>query len=243
MTRALQINPAIDPGLARPAFQKAGRIQLPAFLAPADGRAVGAALMGPDLPWSRSILFNGKGYDAPADVFETLPQEQRSMLEAAVMEGARTSFQYQFDNWRVSEEVEAGRRRGGPVSPVEAVYDLLNGEPFLDFVRTLTGEPRCAYADVQATRYRPGDFLTAHDDEAEGKNRLFAYVMNFTPQWRADWGGLLLFLDGDGNVSGGYTPTFNALNLFQVPQPHTVTSVAPFAGANRFSITGWIRAR
>ena len=97
--------------------------------------------------------------------------------------------------------------------------------------------------DAQATRYRPGDFLTAHDDDVAGKHRLYAYVLNFTPAWRPDWGGLLAFHDADGHVSEAYTPTFNALNIFRVPQQHAVTQVASFAGAQRLSITGWIRER
>jgi Rps23 Pro-64 3,4-dihydroxylase Tpa1-like proline 4-hydroxylase len=64
-----------------------------------------------------------------------------------------------------------------------------------------------------------------------------------TPRWRVDWGGLLLFVDERGNVSRGLTPAFNALNLFRTPQPHTVSAVAPFAGANRLSITGWLRPK
>ena len=139
--------------------------------------------------------------------------------------------------------MEANQRTGGDLAALEGVYDRLNSEPFLAFVRALTGDPRCAYADAQATRYRPGDFLTAHDDDVAGKHRLYAYVLNFTPSWRPDWGGLLAFHEADGHVSEAYTPSFNALNIFRVPQLHAVTQVASFAGAHRLSITGWVRER
>ena len=43
-------------------------------------------------------------------------------------------------------------------------------------------------------------------------------------------------------MAEGYAPVFNALNLMAVPQPHLVISVSPFAGASRYSITGWLRA-
>ncbi|MFX9023862.1 2OG-Fe(II) oxygenase family protein, partial [Acinetobacter baumannii] len=79
----------------------------------------------------------------------------------------------------------------------EAVYDFINSEIGLSFLRTLTGDDRIAYVDAQATRYLPGHFLTEHDDEADGKHRLFAFVLNLTPRWRVDWGGLLLFIDKD----------------------------------------------
>ena len=95
----------------------------------------------------------------------------------------------------------------------------------------------------EATRYGPGHFLTAHNDNIAGKNCLAAYVINMTPFWRADWGGNLLFLGKEGHVEEGYVPCFNALNLFRVPQVHMVSHVAPFANARRYSITGWLRAR
>jgi Rps23 Pro-64 3,4-dihydroxylase Tpa1-like proline 4-hydroxylase len=110
------------------------------------------------------------------------------------------------------------------------LYRWLNSKAGLQFLRKLTGDERCAYVDAQATRYRPGHFLTQHDDHAEGKDRLFAYVLNLTPQWIADWGA-------------AYTPRWNALNILKVPQPHAVSVVAPFARGARHSITGWIRSR
>ena len=51
------------------------------------------------------------------------------------------------------------------------------------------------------------------------------------------------FHDADGHVSEAYAPTFNALNIFRVPQLHSVTQVASFAGGPRLSVTGWIRER
>ncbi len=211
---------------------------MPGVLPPDQARAVGAALAG--TPWHRSMHVGGKSYDFALETLETIPAERQAALETALVEGGRAGFQYRFDAWRLSDLVEAGQRAGGPL---EAVYDLLNSEAFLRFVRTLTNDPRPAYVDAQATRYRAGDFLTAHDDGVEGKNRLYAYVLNFTPAWRTDWGGLLAFHDADGHVAEAYAPTFNALNIFRVPQLHAVTQVASYAAGERLSVTGWIRER
>lgn len=231
---------ALDPKRLRPIFQKHGRLHLPGILAPASAQAVHGAMAGP-LPWAKSLLVQGKPYDIGPAAWEAMLPERRAELDAAVIRGGQTGFQYRFDAWRLSDAVERGERGTSPV--LEAVYDFLNGPEFLGFVGELTGEPRGAYADAQATRYRPGDFLTAHDDDVAGKNRLFAYVLNFTPVWRAEWGGLLLFLGPDGHVTEGYAPAFNALNIFRVPQLHAVSEVASYAGADRLSITGWIRER
>ena len=63
-----------------------------------------------------------------------------------------------------------------------------------------------------------------------------------TPHWRAEWGGLLLFHDDSGDTRRGLVPRFNCLNLFAVPQSHSVSQVATYAGATRLSVTGWLRA-
>lgn len=238
----MQFSPDLDPAKLRPVLARHGRLHLPGAFPPRDAQTVGVALQD-DVPWFRSVNVAGKSYDLALDTLEAMPPERRDELETAIIDGGRTGFQYAFDAYRLSDRIEAGERLGGAFAAIEAVYELLNSEAGLAFIRTLTGEPRCAYADAQATRYRPGHFLTTHDDDVAGKDRLFAYVLNFTPAWRADWGGLLMFLGPDGHVAEAYTPTFNALNIFRVPQPHAVTQVASFAGGDRLSITGWIRAR
>ena len=110
-------------------------------------------------------------------------------------------------------------------------------------LRDVTGEDRIAFADAQATAYAPGDFLTGHDDAVGGKKRLAAYVFGLTPVWRVEWGGLLLFHGSDGDVDAGLAPRFNTLNVFAVPQTHSVSMVTREAPSRRYSITGWLRAR
>ncbi len=47
-----------------------------------------------------------------------------------------------------------------------------------------------------------------------------------------------MFHRADGHIAEALTPSFNALNLFAVPQPRSVSMVAPFAAARRYSVTG-----
>ena len=146
------------------------------------------------------------------------------------------------DNPRI--KLGQARAMGLPLPPVLfELHDLFNSAPFLDFARRLTGDDRIAYVDAQPTRYLPGHFLNGHTDAHDDAGRLYAYVLNLSPRWRAEWGGLLMFLDGEGAVTETFTPSFGTLNLFRVPQDHAVSMVAPFAGAPRYSITGWWRTR
>ena len=98
-------------------------------------------------------------------------------------------------------------------------------------------------ADAQATRYIPGSFLRKHNDMNQENTRQVAYVLNFTKDWQADWGGLLQFLDADGRVEETYFPVFNSLTLFRVPMWHDVSYVPPWTPSARYAITGWAMNR
>ena len=236
---ALKLDPGLDPGKLKPLFARFGRLHLPKVLAGPDAQRLAAGLAR--APWSRTFLVDGKGYDVAREDYAKTPEAVRQEVEAAIARGGRTGFQFDFDTFRISDFLEAGQRQGGAVAELEAAYDLLNGEAFLDFVRRLTGDARPVYCDAQATRYRAGQFLTAHDDNLAGKDRLYAYVLNLTPGWRIEWGGLLLFHDTDGHVAEAYAPKFNTLNIFRVPQWHSVSQVASYVDQDRLAITGWIR--
>ena len=114
---------------------------------------------------------------------------------------------------------------------------------FLSFIREVTGISTIAKGDAQATLYAPGHFLGQHIDSHVADGWVVAYVMNFTKDWRPDWGGYLNFFDDDGDIIAGYRPRFNALNMFKVPRAHAVSYVPPFAPVGRFAITGWFRDR
>src|SRR4030095_15817893 len=99
----------------------------------------------------------------------------------------------------------------------------LNSSAFLDFGRVITGEAGVNRVDAAATWYRPGDFLTLHND-AIGLRRA-AYTLGFTRGWRPDWGGQLLFHDQAGEITRGLMPRFNVLTLFK-RLPHSGAQAA-----------------
>lgn len=179
-----------------------------------------------------------KVFDLGREARAALTPEKLQNLMLGVHQQAQAGFQFLFESIRVPEAVE---QRGADPTLLNRFADFLNAPETLGMLRMIVGAPDIAFADAQATAYGPGHFLTTHDDAVGGKNRFAAYVMNLTLTWSPDWGGLLQFLDGDRHVAQAWTPRFNALNLFAVPQPHAVTLVAPYAGARRLSVTGWLR--
>ena len=232
----------LDEDALRLQFRQTGRLQIPNFLKPDLARALFEVLSGA-MTWARTFTVNGKSYDIDLAAQAQTPADVLDQVSEAVAQGGRTGFQYDFELWRISDEVEAGRRPSDQRRILTDYYDLLNSQAFLDLITRLTGQTSAAYCDAQATRYRAGHFLTSHDDEVAGKNRLCAMVLGLTPAWRTEWGGLLLFHNGDGHVLEGFTPKYNTLNLFDIPQVHSVSQVADFVTADRLSITGWIRSK
>jgi SM-20-related protein len=235
---AVRLNPDLDAAGIAAVYARHGRVHIPAVF-PADvAERVHRALVA-ETPWSRVVRSASRHYDLVPGGWEALPRDKSLEIERAVHAQGRDGFGYFYDNFPIADHHEAGRHLD---SFLMRVFEFLNSAPFLEFARALTGDPSIAFVDAQATCYRIGDFLTAHDDAVEGKHRRAAYVLNFTPAWRADWGGLLQFLDRDGHLAEAYAPAFNALNILRVPQPHAVSYVNPLAGGARYSITGWLRA-
>src|ERR1044072_14708 len=110
-------------------------------------------------------------------------------IERGAHERARTGFQYRYRALRVPDEEEIAEGD----DPVCAFARLMQSAPMLDLLRAVTGTGGLTFTDGQATAYGSGDFLTGHDDDVAGKDRLAAYVFGLTQNWRLEYGGLLLF--------------------------------------------------
>lgn len=237
MDPVVRLNPGLDRRAIAAVYARHGRAHI-ASIFPLDvAERVHRALVE-ETPWRRVLRGETRHFEFEQGGWAGLAAGKRAEIESAVHQLGRQGFAYFYENFALAELYEAGRHRD---SYLMRVYEFLNSAPFLDFACEVTAAPTITFADAQATCYRPGDFLTAHDDGVEGKRRRAAYVLNFSRGWRSDWGGLLQFLDGDGHVAEAYTPAWNALNLVRVPQPHAVSYVAPLAGGARYSITGWLR--
>ena len=217
---------------------RTGRTRVPGLFG-AGAEALHGAVLAPDQPWVRTFL-NPLGADIPVATLDASSLEDQAHVTQQAYAGATEGLQFLFDRLRLGPAREAG------AATPQILFDLLdlfNTEAFLDFARRLTGDDRIAFSDGQVTRYLPGHFLNRHSDANPKTERLYAYVLNLSPGWRAEWGGLLQFLDEGGDITETFVPSFGALNVFAVPQMHAVSTVAPFAGGPRYSVTGWWRAK
>lgn len=233
----LRLNPDLEFARFADIFARDGVVQIPDFLEPAAAEAI-AAVLREGTPWELALSTeSGEGETIPAPRMRELgPAALRARLEATARQ-AREGFAFVYLCYPMIQAYVEGR---DPGHPLHALVELLNSAPMLQAGAELIGKPQVTKIDAQATWYRPGDFLTLHDDVGVGE-RLAAYTLGFTRRWRPDWGGQLLFHDANGHITRGLAPGFNVLTLFRVPQMHSVAPVANYAGEPRLSITGWLR--
>ncbi|NNE56948.1 MAG: proline hydroxylase [Hellea sp.] len=188
-------------------------------------------------PW-HMVHSDDKGmhqYYSPED-WNARPHQERQQLLNDTLRRAKDGFAYTYLCYPM---ISAYLEQKDPGWPLHRMTEFLNSEEMLGFVKTITNETGACKIDGQATFYARGHFLNTHDDTGHDAKRRAAYVMGFSKGWRTDWGGHLLFLD-DQDIKRGFAPSFNSLTLFKVPRTHIVTQVANFAGAGRYSITGWL---
>ena len=225
------INNDLDLAPCQRRLADTGRVQILDFLQrPAAERL--AECLRNEVPW---VTAERGQPDSPP----WTPEVARQRMPEAYRRAAQ-GFHFVYDRYLMVEAMREGR---DPHLVLHAVLEFFNSAPYLGFIRELTGDASLVMVGAQATRYLPGQFLRQHDDRHEDEARRYAYVLNLSHEWQADWGGLLHFVDRDGAPDGAFLPRFNSLSLFKVPAQHHVGVVAPWARQPRFAITGWWHAK
>lgn len=213
------------------------RLQIPDFLGGDGADRLTDRLR--ELSWRLALNSGPRHADLPLDSLPALGQARLDAIRAEVRKAAAVGFQYLYETFPIADLHQAGELKDPALL---AIFEFMNSPIVLMRLQEITGHA-AEFCDMQATRYRPGHFLTTHSDEAHGKHRVFAYVLSLSPVWRPTWGGQLQFLNEAGHVLETFVPTYNALSIFSVPCPHHVSQVTDFAPVDRLSLTGWFRTR
>lgn len=211
-------------------FKRCQRIRIQNIFKPECAEACYESLVV-KTPWVLRYRHNGKAQEFTREQFEQLTPDQRMQMGKDLV-----NFDFIFHRFSMDQ---AFQQQADPNLYLYLVYEYLGSEHFLNFIREVTGFLEIKKRGAMAACYGPGHFLKEHDDYQNGEQRLCAYVLNISRDWKADWGGLLHFLGPDQNVIDTYVPMFNSLSLFAVPAPHFVSMVSPYAKHSRYSVTGW----
>lgn len=217
-------------------LQSQSRVLVPDILEDSYAQRIDATLAA-ETEWALAYQAGAEPQRIEHGAYATMDAASRAAFVARVASEAPDRFGYAYESYSMMDRYDEPARAE---HIMHRLVDAFHHESVLDFVRRLTGDAAIARVRVQATCYRPGHFLRPHDDTGyTQQQRRFAFVFNFSRGWQADWGGLLQFLDTQGNVVDTFVPEYNSLALFKVPQLHRVTPVAAWAGAPRYALTGW----
>jgi SM-20-related protein len=233
----IRFNASLDVAAAARAFARHGRVRIADVLDPLSAARLHRCLVE-DVPWRLTYNEGHKNIFLDAAALQELGERKQHELLQRVLSRAQDQFQYLFRSYPM---VTAYLEGSEPALLLHAVFEWLNDARTIAVMRAITGIESLLKVNAQATLYRPGHFLSRHDDSGHPEqHRRVAYVLYMTRGWRADWGGQLQFLDAQGDVEEVWMPSFNSLGLFLVPTPHVVSYVAPFATQPRYAVTGWL---
>jgi SM-20-related protein len=233
----IQFNPSLDVDAAARVFAQRGRVRIADALDASSAARLYACLLA-DVPWRLTYNEAEKNVFLDPAALSALTDRAQHQLVQSILSRAQERFQYLF---RTYPMVSAYVKGENPDLFLHDLFEWLNDSKTLAVMRRITGIDALVKVNAQATLYRPGHFLTQHDDSGYAEqHRRVAYVLYMARGWRAEWGGQLQFLDEQGEVDEVWMPRFNSLGLFVVPAPHVVTYVAPFATQPRYAITGWL---
>jgi Rps23 Pro-64 3,4-dihydroxylase Tpa1-like proline 4-hydroxylase len=190
-------------------------------------------------PYEFAYFLDGACRATSATEMASFDDAAKSRLSRELMQNASRGVGFLYCRYLVRRDAQV---TDPDIGFLHEVAEFLSSPRMLDFIGKVTGRDDIIRADAQYTRYSAGQYLTRHQDDIDGESRRIAYVFGFTRSWHPDWGGLLQFFEGDGEPRDAWAPAFNRLSLFDVRHVHSVTFVTPFAGGDRYSLTGWFHS-
>ncbi|MAK60980.1 MAG: proline hydroxylase [Ponticaulis sp.] len=233
----IRLRPGLDAEFYAREYEKHRFVQIPDIFEPELARAIEKMLTS--LPWRLVYSDPDEGVvQLSAEDRQRLGPQGMAMRMQKVMDLATRNYGYCYNAYQMNEALKDARDPGHPIHKLTA---FLNSEAFRTFGETVIGEAGITNTDAQATLYTRGSFLTRHIDDGARNERRCAYTLGFTENWMTDWGGLLLFLDKNTDVTSGHLPRFNVLTLFDGHRIHAVSPISAFAGKPRLSVAGWLR--
>src|SRR5262249_37797416 len=144
-------------------YRARSRLQIADILVPEAAERIHQCLTR-ETPWGVVYNEGGRVVQVMAEELRAMPQEEGARLVTGAIARARSQFQFLYHFYPMFSAWQAGR---DPGLFLHEVLQGINAEPFLAFVRQVTGIASLAKADAQATLYAPGHFLTRHNDAAD----------------------------------------------------------------------------
>jgi SM-20-related protein len=221
---------------ARQRMDAAGRVLIRDVLDVSSAQQLTDTLLS-GLDWELTTRFQGETRNVAHAKLHQMSAAQREQLRDAILRGAKQDFQFEFLEYSLRD---ANLEALGQQHVLVHLLNALRGDVGKALFCKLLGLEGIAHITAFVSRYEQGHFLMPHTDHVTGEQREAAFVLNLSPRWKPEWGGLLQFIGVHGDVTETFVPHHNTLSLFKVPQPHMVSFLTPLAESPRLAVAGWI---
>ncbi len=229
----IELNDRLDwQALARE-FQVSNRIQIRDVLKEECAERIWKCL-SEETPWQLAHHDGREPAVLIADEIRGKTPQEIEKTQRDILTRATSKLSYVYEIYPMADAYLA---QDDPGLFLHRVFEFINSEHYLNFIKTITGVPEIKRGNAHAACYHHNQFLSCHDDYMPDEGRGAASVLNFTKDWKANWGGYVQFYDDDFNIELGLLPRFNTLNMFLPPQEHLISFVPPFTGALRYTVT------
>ena len=234
------LNSELDREALAAQWQQDGRLRIENILDTDVAERIHTALKT-NVPFRYVMNVDGKNETKTPEEMQALQAEGLRELQGKIFGAASQGIGFYYCGYMMGQrEMDT---QDEELKFLNSVFEYINSDELLSFIRDITGYEDLQSAAAQYTRYTPGQFLTRHRDEVGDEQRRLAFVFGFSKNWHPDWGGLLQFFEDDGTPRESWAPAFNSVSMFEIRHVHSVTIVTPFAAEPRLSLTGWFRAK
>lgn len=222
-------------------YRRSNRLRVPDILDPVSALTLYKHLAR-EVDWMTFLVAGGAMYGASASASNTSWQDERRQIK----ETQGTGFTCLFDANRLFPDAasEGSWEENPPHTRLLLeLRDFLNSQEFLELCRSVTGVTDIVRAELQATRYRQGQFMGLHSTFPyfpEKDGCAAGFEINLTIEWRPEWGGLHEFLLSQDFKADALVPSFNLMDIYSPKQGHWISPVSPWAEGERLSVSGWL---
>ncbi len=230
----LQINPALDleAAKARYAFQR--RVQIYDFLTDDSAEQITDVLTA-KTPWGFTYQDGGMMRHISSRELESLTRGRSERIAKTLHEHVQSgAYTFGYHNFLLAESAASDPAITNEISNISV---MLNSQILLTLVRDITGKSNLNKITASAALYANNHFSGQRPQSTNNTARI-GFSLQFTKEWKNDWGGHLQFLNAADDIIQSYKPRYNCLILFEASQPHSTSFVTSFANKGHYCING-----
>ena len=225
------INPDFDLDSAKLEYGQNKKVRLTNFIPEEQAIKLTEAIHN-HAQFEQAFFLDNESRQSAYEKIQELSPEERANLIQAIYKQAAQGVGFWYGREGISDKSN---------EVILAFYNWYNSDEVISAIKNITGINEIKAVSGQVSRFMPGDFLTRHKDNIGQDKRRVAYSFSLSPAWHPDWGGLLQFYKEDGSPTETWVPKFNTINLFDVTEVHSVTTLAAFSPSPRYAISGWFK--